>query len=287
MKENIHLLNWQVEIEDAKVVSIENDLILLEKPIIKSTFDYPFKVDVTTTFICLSGKMEGYINLKPIIASAPSLTVIFPSQILQYKYISDDFTGLFTVMSNQFINNLNIQKWTPLFTSIRENPVVSLTKDDLKPIITYYSLLKDAIKREDNPYRMETVRYLTKAFFYGAGNQFHKVPESDNKSKHEILVDKFLKLVEKHYRVERGLGFYADKLSMTSKYLSALVKTNTGKFANEWIDSYVILEAEALLKSTNMTIQQISDELNFPTQSVFGKYFKRLTGKSPKEYKNK
>lgn len=285
MKNNVHLLNWQVEIEDAEVVSIDNDLILLDKPIIKSVLDYPFKVDVTTTFICLSGKMEGYINLKSIIALAPSLTVIFPGQILQYKYMSDDFTGLFIIMSYRYINNLNIQTWTPLFTSIRENPVVSLAENDLKTIITYYSLLKDAIKNEDNPYRMETVRHLTKAFFYGSGHQFHKVPKEENKSKHEIIVEKFLKLVEKHYREERGIGFYADKLSMTPKYLSSLVKTNTGKFANEWIDSYVILEAEALLKSTNMTIQQISNDLSFPTQSIFGKYFKRLTGKSPKEYK--
>lgn len=57
------------------------------------------------------------------------------------------------------------------------------------------------------------------------------------------------------------------------------------KSAAEWIDDYVILEAKALLRSTNLTIQQISYELNFPSQSFFGKYFKRLTGMSPKEYK--
>lgn len=287
MKDNVHLLNWQVEIEDEEVFSIDNDLILLEKPIIKSTFSYPFKVDFATTFICLSGRMEGYINLKPIISSALSMTVILPGQILQYKYMSDDFTGLFTAMSNEFISKLNMQANIPFFTSIRENPVIPLTEDDLKPMITNYSLLKDTIKREDNPYRIETVIHLIKAFFYGAGHQFQKMSEQENKSKHEVLIDKFLKLVEKHYKKERGIIFYADKLSITPKYLSSLVKENTGKFANEWIDSYVILEAEALLKSTNMTIQQISDNLNFSTQSVFGKYFKRLTGKSPKEYKNK
>jgi len=47
------------------------------------------------------------------------------------------------------------------------------------------------------------------------------------------------------------------------------------------------LEAKALLKSTNMTIQQISDELHFPSQSFFGKYFKRLAGVSPREYRKK
>jgi AraC-like DNA-binding protein len=55
--------------------------------------------------------------------------------------------------------------------------------------------------------------------------------------------------------------------------------------AKKWIDDYVIWETKALLKSTNMTVQQISDELNFPSQSFFGKYFKRLVGLSPLEYR--
>ena len=83
----------------------------------------------------------------------------------------------------------------------------------------------------------------------------------------------------------RRLNFYADKLCLTPKYMSTIIRQTSGKTAGNWIDDYVLLEAKALLKSTNMTIQQISDELNFPSQSFFGKYFKRLTGVSPKEYK--
>jgi len=94
-------------------------------------------------------------------------------------------------------------------------------------------------------------------------------------------------LVENHYKEHRGLEFYADKLFITPKHLSKVVKTTSGKPANEWIDEYVVLEAKALLKSTNMTVEQISNELNFPSQSFFGKYFKRVTGMSPREYKGK
>ena len=81
------------------------------------------------------------------------------------------------------------------------------------------------------------------------------------------------------------MDFYAEKLSITPKYMSTVIKQTSGKTAGDWIDDHVLLEAKALLKSTNMTILQISDELNFPSQSFFGKYFKRLTGVSPKEYR--
>ena len=81
--------------------------------------------------------------------------------------------------------------------------------------------------------------------------------------------------------------FYADRLCITAKHLSQVVKNITGKTALAIIDEYVITEAKALLLSTTMSIQQISDKLNFPSQSVFGKYFKRCTSMTPKECRMK
>lgn len=54
----------------------------------------------------------------------------------------------------------------------------------------------------------------------------------------------------------------------------------------EWIEDSVILEAKTMLKHTDLSIQEITYKLNFPTQTFFGKYFKRITGMSPKQYKN-
>ncbi|MDR1763503.1 MAG: helix-turn-helix domain-containing protein [Dysgonamonadaceae bacterium] len=106
-------------------------------------------------------------------------------------------------------------------------------------------------------------------------------------TKHDELVGEFLQLAERHFKSERQVGFYAEKLCLTPEYLSQIIKTATGKSANEWIDDYVILEAKALLKSSKLSIQQIADELHFADQSVFGKYFKRMEGVSPKEYRGK
>jgi AraC-like DNA-binding protein len=64
-----------------------------------------------------------------------------------------------------------------------------------------------------------------------------------------------LQLVQIHYKQQRELNFYADLLCLTPKHLSKVVRETSGTPANEWIDNYVILEAKALLKSTNMTIQ--------------------------------
>ena len=85
MEKNIQIFNWHVELEDEKTDSIGKDFMLLDNPVIRSSFNYPFKVDVTTAIICIQGVMEGSINMKHYKTQGPCLHVIFPNQILQYR----------------------------------------------------------------------------------------------------------------------------------------------------------------------------------------------------------
>ena len=281
--------SWRTELENMEVDSIDNDIILLDKPLITSAFQYPFKVDITAAIICIKGRTEGSINLKPYITNGPCFITILSGQIMEYKSISEDFSGLFIIMSPKFTDSLasDVANRLPVFFYLLDNPVIPLDKEALEGMITYFEMIKKVIQVKDHPYRIEAVRHLTLAFLYGAGVYFHKFDNNRGKSHHETIVEKFLHLVQTHFKEQRGLEFYADKLCLTPKHVSKVIREISGKPANDWIDEHVILEAKALLKSTNMTIQQISDELNFPSQSFFGKYFKRVTGMSPREYKGK
>jgi len=287
--ENILPFHWRTEIEDFERFSIDDDIILVENLCITSFSQYPFRMDVTLGFVCVKGTTEGSINLKPYNAKGPCLVTILPGHIIEYQSTSEDFSGSLIILSSKFINNLmeNAAEHLPLFLSVRENPVIPLNEETLKGIIMYFELLKRLALETDHPYRLEVARYLTLAFFYGANIDFHKITFNRKMTHQEMLVEKFLNLARTHHKQQRELNYYAKKLIITPKYLSKVVKETSGRPANDWIDDLVVLEAKALLKSTNMTIQQISDELNFPSQSFFGKYFKRVTGMSPSEYKRK
>lgn len=289
MKSTIMPVNWQVELEHIEKDSIGEDFLLFEETVISPAFDSPFKVDVITAVICTKGTMQGAVNMKNYTAEAPCLFIILPDQILQFESLSEDFKGYFIVMSQRFANNLflNVQERFPLYLSVNDNPWTPLSDGELEGMMYYYNMLKTTLKMTENPHRTEIVKHLTQAFFYGLSYQYHKLPENEKKSKQELLVEQFLTLVQTNFKEQRGVEFYADKLCLTPKYLSKLIKDNSGKSAAEWIDNYVVLEAKALLKSTNLTVQQLSDELNFPSQSFFGKYFKRHVGVSPKEYRKK
>jgi AraC-like DNA-binding protein len=261
--------------------------MLFEDITLLPDFKYPFKVDMTTMVICTQGTTRGRINMKPYETVAPCLVVALAGQILQYEYISEDYAGYAIVMSRQFSDSLfsGMQERRELGLRVNENPYIPLDEQDTKMYVTYYYMFKRLLETTDNPYRIEMVKHLTLVFFYLSGYRLHQLPESETVSPHKRLAEKFLNLVSNNYREQRRMAFYSEKLSLTPKYLSQIIKASTGKSANEWIDEYVMLEAKALLKSTNMTIQQISNELNFTSQSFFGKYFKRCEGVSPKEYR--
>jgi AraC-like DNA-binding protein len=290
MQKEITPLNWQTDLKNEigfDVLKIDDDFLIFDNLKILPTFAYPFKVDVTTFIICTKGTTRGKIGLHSYESVAPCMITLLADEILQYEYISDDFEGLFITMSKRLTDNLfpNIQEHIPLALSVRKNPTMPLNEDDLNLLKIYYDMLKTVVEMTENQYRKEIVWHLMIAFYYHSNSWLHKNPQKQQPSQQKEFVNRFLELVEKHYKTERKVVFYAEKMNFTPKYLSQIIKANTGKSANDWIDEYVILEAKALLKSSKENIQQISDELNFADQSFFGKYFKRIEGVSPKEYR--
>lgn len=273
--------------DNTTIDTIDNQITLVENPMEGYEESYPVKLDEVVAVICEEGTMRGAVDLKKFTASAPCLFIVLSGQILQCEDFSSDFKGQGIIMSREFWNDFPIDNSLgfPLSRSIRENPSIGLTRDELESMLDYFRLMQKTIRKHENPNRSEAVKYLTIAFFYGFGYPFHRINEEAEGRKRDILVDRFLSYVRENYKEHRDIEFYAGKLFLTPKYLSKALKQKSGKTANDWIEDHVILEARALLKSTNLTVQQISEELNFPSQSFFGKYFKRRVGISPAAYR--
>jgi len=287
MKNIPELLNWQKKVEGLSDIDrIGDDIFLLEKPTPSLIPYHPFKTNMLSAVICIKGTIRGKINLTPFEAEASCMVFILPDQIFENGYTSEDFEGHVIVMSKRFLGNLEIENKFSIYLSIVKQPCVPLRESELEAMLNYYIMLQRIIRATRNMNRFEIAKYLTKALFYGIGPSLHDLSEKPM-NKNEILVDSFLKLVRAHYREHRRLEFYAVKIHLTPKYMSTMIRDTSGITAGDWINKHVILEAKALLKSTNMTIQQISDDLNFSGQSDFGKYFKRIVGVSPKGYRNK
>ena len=279
----ISYLNWRTYFNPQTIYSVGEDLILLDNQLTESP-RYPFKTDMLTATICIKGQAEGSANLQKITTQPNSFNVILPGQIITHDYQTPDFEARYIIMSSKFVNTLGLDNRFSLFHS--HNQVIStiLSDYELEAILTFYEMLKWNITHK-NDYILETVRHMTLAFFYGFSHTFQQNIASKKKNRSQQLSEDFLILVKQHFKQEHSLEFYANKLCVTPKHLTTTIKSTTDCTAKEWIDKHLLLEAKALLKSTNLNIQQIADTLHFTSQDVFSKYFKHHIGITPKEYR--
>lgn len=99
------------------------------------------------------------------------------------------------------------------------------------------------------------------------------------------IFDRFIRLVNEHCCEEHRLSFYADRICLTERYLGTVVRQTGGITAKEWIDRAVVTAAKVRLRHSDKPVALIAEELHFPNPSFFCKYFKRLTGCTPQEYR--
>lgn len=99
------------------------------------------------------------------------------------------------------------------------------------------------------------------------------------------LFERFKNLLNVHYSREHEAVFYARQLHVSPKYLTLICKDLSGRSVKEWIDRALLRDATFLLKSTDKTISQIASSLHFESAELFGKFFKRMSNISPRQFR--
>ena len=254
-----------------------------------SVLESPHKFNFQLLVRHFSGSAKFKIDMLDYDLKEPTnLIRIMAGQILMIEQMSDDFDGVVVIMSNSFVESMLVymNNALPFNVATRSNCVKHLSNEAIDLSEMFLKAIHQVLMNQTNPHLDKVLQHVLMAIFYSSDEiRYHLENESGGYTSADALSKEFMKLVKDNFRSERQLRFYSDKLCITPRYLSRVVKECTGSSAADWIERYVVLEARALLKSTNMTIQQISDELNFPSQTFFGKYFKRRVGMSPKAYR--
>lgn len=286
MKQLLSDINIDISVTPEGNIFIGDDLSITVHDANTTSFKTPIKFDRAAIVLCTEGSKRVKINLHEYELESSMLITLMPGQIIEVYECTPDYKAYAISLSRRFIDMVNIPGWQQNYISMYNNPTMLLDAAQLQAFNIFFSILYRAAEDSDNPFRLQVIENLIRVFYFGGISRFRAVLPANNNVKNG-LIERFMELVYENYRTERLIGFYADKLCITPKYLSKLVKEHTGRSASDWIESHVILEARAMLQSSDMTIQQIATSLNFSNQSFFGKYFKRATGISPKQYRSK
>ena len=256
----------------------------------------PFRFNGYLAYFCLGGEINLEINLQSFTVSRGTLVINTPGNICRAQSIGEnkvqDVNIIIMAMSPEFLTTIRLD-FNSLYresNSILDNPCISLSQEEFEVCRMYMRIAEQLIHSGEARSR-DALRYLISSVFYFLGNIWtEKISEARKSAdkgsvRSKMTADSFIKLVVEHHNEERNMAFYADKLCLSPKYLSKLVKAQTGRSAPEWIDAFVIMEAKNLLKYSELSIKEIVYKLHFPNQSVFYKFFKDHTGMTPSDYR--
>lgn len=241
--------------------------------------------------LCTNGELTIEKDLKTHTIRQNQLLLYLPSQSGLKRYsASPDFKGRIMCLSERIlIENFNMENnlWEKSF-AINENPVININEDVVHLFEHYGKLIHLRMQHKERMYHKEVVTTLLKAIVYEllceiSGNM--ETPGKHLLKQGDILFKKFITLLSSTQIKPRMVTWYAQQLCVTPKYLSTTCKSVSGKTANAWINQFVIKDISNLLKYSDKSIKEISEYLNFPNLSFFGKYVKAHIGYSPKEYR--
>ena len=241
--------------------------------------------------MCKKGKAQYSIDTRQQVVKPGDLMFVSERHVIDNYEASPDFECLCIMLTTEYYHGFvqDVKNVSSLLLFSMNNPVVPLTNKEIQVFTNYFETIREKMADTSHHYRSPLVKALLLAMFYDMSNVIYRVERQGNRkhTRAEAIFANFIRLLEDNFRTQHRVSWYAEQLCITPKYLSEIVKKISLRTPNEWIDSYVILEARVLLKNTTKSIKEITDELNFPNQSFLGKYFKEHVGVSPSEYRKR
>ena len=280
------------------IVSIGDDFILARQTnnVDLELLKFPSRIDGFVAAYCRKGHFKCTINLTEYEIHDGMLAVNTPNNIIKLEPAepSGELVEMtILAVSPKYMNTLSsdLDKIFVDAINMLQSPIMEMAPEEVDLSMQYFKLIDNVINT-DSEYRNDSISYLLTSIFYLIGGmlmkRLHAAEENDEKpmsSRNKRTFEMFVELVEKYHNKERSISFYADKLCISSKYLSQIIKSVSGFSAPDVINKYVILEAQHLLRHTDLSVKEIADQLNFPNQSFFYKYFKSHTGCTPNSYR--
>lgn len=244
-----------------------------------------FLFDGVVFGLCTHGEITIQVNCRTYRIRKNGLIVILPKYIFAISDLSSDAELTLLFVSFDFIHRLSVTPDLGLLKKASQCPCVVLSREKLEEVEALYLLMHHY---EDNG---KHTRLIKDSLAYSLVLIIASVFEDPTlsmvlpPSRQEQLTHRFFGLLFQYYESERSASFYAGKLCVTPKYLSAAIKNVSGHSMQEWINEVTLTEAKRYLRTSHLTIQQIAEKLHFASSSSFVRFFRKQTQVTPLEYR--
>ena len=249
----------------------------------------PRKIRFATVVLCRAGTLSVRLNMQEYTLHADDGLQFVPGIIGEHVSASEDCRILVVAFAESVYN-------IPAKNSVsmqlrnyfhREPMLIHFPHQYAETITIHYRLMRDVLADVSFSLTEEAIKsHLNIMSTYALHCIEADKEQQPERTRYERMFDQFLRDVKDHCVRERRVAFYADRLYISSKYLSKVVMDVSGRHPTDWIRDHVLLNAKTLLRASDYSVQQVSEMLHFPNPSFFGKYFREHMGCTPREYQN-
>lgn len=248
----------------------------------------PLKLKEMIIMLVTEGSISVTANQTNLTLNPSSCICLMPESIIKFGTPSNNFKYLLYVMYNNIIYDVltDIGISYNMLTMSHDYYHEKCDEDFISYRTDIYNELKEELLRAPYKHQKLFVRSYANIILINNITLFNQQfkPQGNSVSQQDNLYRNFINLLNQNCTKERSVQFYAKELRITPKYLSAVSLQYSGKNASMWISEFVVEKAKNLLREQQYTIKEVSEILNFKSQGFFGRYFKRVSGMSPKSF---
>lgn len=236
--------------------------------------------------LCMRGTVKIRINYNEYEVSDRDLFIISPRYIFSVLEYSPDFQAKLLFVSLDFVYHIPVIPDFDWLKNLSSNPCVNLDNGKVSDLVNLYTMIEryddsESLSGEIKNALLLSLLLITASVFKNSVRLERSYTRTEN------ITNCFFDLLLRNFETERSVAFYADKLCVTPKYLSSAVKSVTRYSVQSWINEVVLFEAKREIRTTDFTIQQISENLHFPNASSFVRFFRSHVGETPLKYRKK
>lgn len=244
-----------------------------------------------TFTIVINGWLKMVYNGQELTLHPDDLYIYSPGLSVNIIAVSDDYHGICLLADEimtfemSAIHDLVHIAYQPIVQlnepklALPHEVAVRLT-DKMLEIISYFN--------SNHIYKEKILSMLYSVFLLDLQNEQNRVITHRQVPQRveEIFID-FIRILPHHFAEHHDIGFYASSLNISTVYLSRVIRQVAGRTVIDYINQMLVTEATFLLRTSSLSIAQIADQLNFADTPSFSKFFSRMKGMSPKEYRNR
>lgn len=266
----------------------EDTPFIIKESRLSVSYEKPFKVQGCAIALCEKGSATVVIDGTPHELMPGYEMIIFTDMTIYIPEHTEDFKTTLFYCSQDMLTMAHWKFESFFFRHLVAFPVHKHSKETSTATKACFDMIRTTYE-EDNRYKWIIVTNLLRNLLLNAYDKIQRNVDKQEKqlshNRKEELYDRFIEKVAKHCIHHHDVEYYAGRLNISPRYLGTITREIDGQSPKDIIDTYIVQEIKILLSFSDMTLQQIADQLRFPDQSYLGRYFKRLAGKSLLEYR--